>query len=93
MDLPLGKIRLRQKGAAGGHNGMESIIGALATQDFPRLRVGIGRPPAGSDAVEYVLSTMSEDDRRSANAAVERSAQAVACVLNEGVTVAMNRFN
>ena len=93
LDLPLGKIRLRPEGSAGGHNGIKSIIEAVGTQEFPRLRVGIGHPPSGSDQIDYVLGTMSEDEREMADEAVERVVQAVASVLTDGVTVAMNRFN
>ena len=93
MDLPLGKIRLRSRGSSGGHNGMESIIAAVGTQDFPRLRVGIERPSAGSDQVEHVLGALSEEEKRTTDEAVERAAQAVKTVLTDGITVAMNRFN
>lgn len=93
MALPLGKVRMRTKGSAGGHNGVQSVIEALGTQEFPRLRVGIGQPPAGSEPVAYVLGTMSPEERKEANEAVERVAQAVAALLAEGITVAMDRFN
>ena len=93
MDLPVGKIRLRPSGSAGGHKGMKSITESVGTQDFPRLRFGIGRAPEGSDAVEYVLGTMPAEEDEAANAAVLRIVEAVAGVLNEGVSAAMNRFN
>ena len=93
LDLPLGRVRLRPEGSAGGHNGIKSITHALGTQDFPRLRVGIGRPPAGADQVEYVLGTMSEEELEPASEAVERAAEAVASVLADGIAAAMNRFN
>lgn len=93
MELPPGRIRLRPEGGAGGHNGIRSVIEATGTQEFPRLRVGIGRPPAGSGAIEYVLDSMSAEERKTADEVVARVSQAVATVLTDGITVAMNRFN
>lgn len=93
MDLPPGKLRLRSRGSAGGHNGIKSIIEATGTQEFPRLRIGIGRPAEGQDWKEYVLGQMSPEERKLAEEAVARAAQAVVSVLTEGVTAAMNRFN
>jgi PTH1 family peptidyl-tRNA hydrolase len=92
LDLPLGRVRLRPGGSAGGHRGVRSIIDALGTQDFPRLRVGIGRPE-GNDAVDYVLGDFTADERRLMAQAYERAAEAVECVLTEGLEAAMNRFN
>ena len=93
MELPPVRIRLRPEGGAGGHNGIRSVIEATGTQEFPRLRVGIGRPPAGSGAIEYVLDSMSAEERKTADEVVARVSQAVATVLTDGITVAMNRFN
>ena len=93
ITLPLGKLRLRPGGSAGGHNGVKSITQALGTQDFPRLRVGDGAPPPGSDQIGYVLGSIPDDDMETANAAVDRVAQAVASVLTEGIDTTMNRFN
>ena len=93
MNLPQGTIRLRPEGSAGAHNGLKSIIEAAGTQDFPRLRVGIGHPPEGADQVEHVLGTMSEDEQQTADRAVELAAQAFVGLLTDGITVAMNRFN
>ena len=93
LALPLGKVRLRPGGSAGGHKGMVSIIEGVGTQDFPRLRLGIGQPTEGSDQVQYVLSPMSEDERKATDEAIGRAAQAVFTLLAEGITVAMNRLN
>ena len=93
MNLPLGKMRLRARGSAGGHNGMKSIIEVIGTQDFARVRIGIGRPSTGVDEVDYVLSAMSPEERATAEDAVERASQAVVCVLTEGIDEAMGRFN
>ena len=93
MDLPVGRLRVRSRGSAGGHNGMRSIIEAVGTGDFTRVRIGIGRPPSGKDEVDYVLGTISPEERGRVEGAVERGAQAVVCILAEGVEVAMERFN
>mgnify|MGYP005861711021 CR=1 FL=1 len=91
-DLPVGRIRLRERGSAGGHRGMESIIGRLGTSDFPRLRIGIGRP-AETEAVDHVLGSFTPEERPLMEEALDRAAEAVECVLKEGTVVAMNRFN
>ena len=93
MDLPQGEMRLRPSGSNGGHNGMKSIIEAIGTQSFARLRIGIGRPPMGVDEVDYVLGTMAPQDRKKTDEVVERAVQAVISTLAEGIDVAMNRFN
>jgi PTH1 family peptidyl-tRNA hydrolase len=93
LDLPLGRLRLRGGGSHGGHNGLRSIIEALGRDDFPRLRVGIGRPPAGVDPAEFVLTPFREDEDAVMQAALDRAADAVETVLREGLPTAMNRFN
>ena len=93
MELPLGKIRLRTGGSAGGHNGIKSIVQEIGTQDFPRLRIGIGRPPADLDPIEYVLGTQDDEDRAVAADAVKLAVAAITSVVADGITVAMNRFN
>ena len=91
--LPLGKVRLRARGSSGGHRGIESIIDALGTQDFPRLRIGVGQPPADTSQVDYVLGTMSDEEMVAADLALEASADAVAALLSSGIDVAMNTYN
>ena len=93
MDLPPGKIRLRPAGSAGGHKGIKSIVAAIGTQDFARVRVGIGRPTTGVGDIGHVLGTMSPEEHDSVQKAVERAADATITVLTEGIAVAMNRFN
>jgi PTH1 family peptidyl-tRNA hydrolase len=99
LDLPLGKIRLRQSGSSGGHKGMNSIISALGSEDFPRIRVGIGRPPgqkqsvSEEDIVNYVLSDFSAQEETVVRPAIARTAEAIECFLNEGIEAAMNEFN
>lgn len=93
LDLLVGRLRLRPGGSGGGHLGMESIIAALGTAEFPRLRVGIGRPPPPLDPVAYVLQRFSAEERPLVAAVLERALAAVDCWLAEGLAAAMNKFN
>jgi len=99
LDLPLGKIRLRQSGGSGGHKGMNSIISALGSEDFPRIRVGIGRPQVeeqsiSEDAiVNYVLSDFSPQEEKVIKPAIAMVSEAIDCFLTQGVEVAMSKFN
>ena len=90
--LPLGKLRLRSGGSAGGHNGLESIIDHLGTQAVPRLRVGIGAAPS-SEAVDHVLGRFREEERDTLNEALDRAMSAIECAQTSGITAAMNSFN
>jgi PTH1 family peptidyl-tRNA hydrolase len=90
IDLPLGRIRLRREGSAGGHNGLRDIIAALGTNEFARLRVGIGR---SGEAVDHVLSTFGAAERELADIAVASAADAAERWLRDGVDGAMNAFN
>ncbi len=92
LDLPLGKMRLRPKGGAGGHHGMESIIARIGTSDFPRLRVGIGRPDPNAD-VDHVLGDLEGDERAVMDEAFARASDAIDVWLADGLSAAMNRFN
>jgi PTH1 family peptidyl-tRNA hydrolase len=92
LDLPLGKLRLRPKGSAGGHHGMESIIARLSTTDFPRLRVGIGRPTPADD-IDHVLGNFEEDERAVMEETFARAVQAIAVWVTDGIEKAMNKFN
>jgi PTH1 family peptidyl-tRNA hydrolase len=94
-DLPLGQIRLRGAGGSGGHNGLRSIIESLGgSEEFARLRVGIGRTGAvGEDITDHVLGKFSVQERELAEHAIEGAAEAIACCLKEGLTAAMNQFN
>lgn len=93
LDLPFGRLRVRPGGGAGGHNGLADIQERLGCSDFPRVRFGIGRPPAGGDPVDYVLAPFDAEQRVALDAHVERAADAVEAILAEGVTSAMNRYN
>jgi peptidyl-tRNA hydrolase, PTH1 family len=99
LDLPLGKIRLRHGGSSGGHKGMNSIISALGSEDFPRIRVGIGRPQAeeqslSEDAiVNYVLSDFSPQEEATIKPVIAKVAEAIDCFLTQGIEAAMSKFN
>ena len=92
LDLPVGRLRLRNGGADGGHNGLKSIIAELGSASFRRLRIGIGRPKPG-ETVDYVLSKFEGEEERRFEASLEAAADAVRAVLAGGMTRAMNRFN
>jgi PTH1 family peptidyl-tRNA hydrolase len=91
MALPLGRIRIRPAGSAGGHNGMRSIIACLHTDEFPRVRVGIGS--ARREAVDHVLSRFHRAEKQAAHEAIVTAADAIEMVLSDGLEAAMNRYN
>ena len=93
LDLPFGVLRLRERGSAGTHNGMKSVVGQLGTQAFPRLRIGIGQGPPGRDAASYVLGRFTREEQEQVPDLVARAADAAEVVLREGLIAAMNRFN
>ncbi len=90
VDLPLGRIRLRRSGTAGGHNGLRDIISAYGSNEFARLRVGIGR---GGETVDHVLATFKPDERELAEVAIATAADAAELWLREGIDESMNAFN
>ena len=93
VDLSLGKVRLRKKGGSGGHNGIKSIKDSINSTNFPRLRIGIGHPEDQSRLVEYVLSSISEDEKKVIDHAIDTSTQTLVSILTEGIDVAMSKFN
>lgn len=93
LDLPLGYLRLRPQGGSGGHNGMMSIINQLGFQDFPRMRLGIGRPPGKMEPAAYVLQAFSEEDNPLVDIVLNRAVECVETFISEGLECAMNRFN
>jgi len=101
LDLPLGKIRIRKGGSSGGHKGVNSIVNELGSQDFIRIRVGIGRPiaPPGiaelgeADVVAYVLSDFTSEEKEIIAASIPQVSEAILSLLNEGMTAAMNKYN
>jgi PTH1 family peptidyl-tRNA hydrolase len=93
MALPLGALRLRGRGRSGGQKGLGSIIEALGTEHFARLRVGVGEPPGEMEATDYVLGRFADGEAEAIEAAIDRAADCVEVWLQEGVQAAMNRFN
>jgi len=93
LDLPLGTVRLRPEGGSGGHKGMRSIIEHLGSQNFPRLRIGIGRPAGQMDPAAYVLQDFSVEEQPLVEEALERAVAAIETWLREGIVMAMSRHN
>ncbi len=92
FDTELGKLRIRKKGSAGSHNGMKSVVNELQTQNFPRIRVGIGGS-GNRDWVNFVIGKMSSDDEKLTDVAIDNAAKAVEVILKDGLDIAMNQFN
>ena len=93
LDLPAGRLRLRTKGGSGGHRGIESLLTHMGSAEFPRIRIGIGRPPAGWEVVDYVLSRFAAEEQPLLTEVIGKAADAVEYSLKHGFTKAMNAFN
>lgn len=93
LDLPPGTTRLRPSGGSGGHRGMRSVIKQLGSRDFPRLRIGIGRPPGRMDPADYVLQNLSDEEEALLERTLEHARGAIEFWLEEGVEEAMSRYN
>jgi PTH1 family peptidyl-tRNA hydrolase len=93
LDLPFGTFRFKREGGDGGHQGVRSIIGSLGETTFPRLKVGIGRPPRGMDAADYVLQAFGAVERSQLDEILSESVEALSLLLREGVAAAMNRYH
>ena len=94
ISLPLGRLRVRTKGSAGGHNGLKSIIAHLGTDAFPRIKIGVGAPGGGGqEQIDWVLGVPQGDDRTAIGEALFRAADAVEVILKDGFDKAMNQFN
>ena len=92
--LPLGKLRIRAGGSAGGHNGLKNIIAHLGTDQFPRIRLGVGQKPHPDyDMADWVLGKFQGEDKKAVEAAVKKAADAAECLIREGVDKAMNQYN
>jgi PTH1 family peptidyl-tRNA hydrolase len=90
--LPLGRLRLRERGGSGGHNGLESIIAQFGTEDIPRLRIGIGSAPRDG-SVDYVLSRFFDEEKPIVRATIDRAVEALKCAIDKDLVSAMNTFN
>ena len=93
LDLPAGRLRIRERGGSGGHRGIGSILAELGTDEFVRVRFGVGRPPEGWDSADYVLGKFAKDEQERIRDAVMKAADAVEAIMKEGAAPAMNRFN
>ena len=93
LDLDLGRLRIKSGGGAGGHNGILSILTALDTNEFCRLKIGIGRPAPGEEAAEYVLAPFTPEEAAVLDEVLGQAVQALESLVTEGVAAAMNRFN
>jgi PTH1 family peptidyl-tRNA hydrolase len=93
IDLAVGKLRLRSKGSAGGHNGIKNIIAHTGTQEFDRIRVGVGQKPKGWDLADYVLGRFSAEEQPIIREGTKRACDAVACIIESGIEAAMNQYN
>ena len=94
ISLPPGRLRIRKDGSAGGHNGIKSLIVELGSQDFPRVKIGVGaKAHPNQDLADWVLSTFSASEEKDLASALSRSAEAALCIVEKGTTEAANRFN
>ena len=93
MDIPAGTIRIRKKGSSGGHNGIKSLIAHLGSENFARVRLGIGRPLPGWSVVNHVLAPFPAEDKQAVDEAVKYLIPAVECIITDGLDVAMNKYN
>jgi PTH1 family peptidyl-tRNA hydrolase len=93
LDLPLGMIRIRARGSSAGHNGMQSIINALETEEIARIRIGVAPDDPRKGGASYILSPFRKSQMAAVDEALELTAQAVSVIVNEGIAVAMNRVN
>ena len=93
MDIEPGQIKIRKKGSAGGHNGMKSIIQMLGTEEFPRIRIGIGRPKHNGDEINYVIGAIPEEEIPNLDEGTEKAKDAIIEVVKNGIDSAMNKFN
>jgi PTH1 family peptidyl-tRNA hydrolase len=93
LDLPVGKIRLRVSGGSGGHHGLDSIISHLGSSDFPRLRIGISKPPSPEEGAHHVLATFTPEEKPKIEQAIERARDGIEAFILFGPEVAMNRLN
>lgn len=94
IDLEIGRLRIRKKGSAGGHNGLRNIVQHLGTEEFARIRVGVGaKPDPDYELADYVLGHFSGEERKIMDEAVAKAAEAAACAVTDGIDLAMNRYN
>jgi len=93
LDLEPGRLRIKQAGGHGGHNGIKSVVEALGTPEFVRLKIGIGRPSPRQDSADYVLQAFTREELEVLNPCLDRAVDALECLIHRGTAVAMNQFN
>ncbi len=93
ISLPAGKLRIREKGSAGGHNGIKNIIERSGTDVFPRIKIGVGAPPASGELVNWVLGSFSDEDRKKLEGSIDNACRAVAEIIKSGYQAAAAKFN
>lgn len=93
INLDVGRLRIREKGSAGGHNGIKNIISQLGTEEFPRIRIGVGMKPPKMELVDYVLSRFSQEEQSLMDQGYERACEALELLLADDIPAAMNQFN
>ena len=93
LDLPLGAIKIKTRGGPGGHNGLRSVLSCLGTEEFSRVKVGIGRPPENEDVARFVLSPFPAEEWGQVVSALPKAVDALECLIVDGPAVAMNRFH
>jgi PTH1 family peptidyl-tRNA hydrolase len=93
LDLPVGRLRLKRGGGTGGHKGVASVMAAVGTDRFARLKIGIGRPGPGIDPAEYVLEPFAQETVPTVDTAIDRAVAALECLLVQGLEAAMNKFH
>ncbi|MEQ1561890.1 MAG: aminoacyl-tRNA hydrolase [Nitrospira sp.] len=93
LDIEMGRLRIKQEGGHGGHNGIRSVIEALGTPQFLRIKIGIGRPAPRQDSADYVLQAFTREDLEVLNPCLDRVVDALECLIHRGIAVAMNQFN
>lgn len=93
LDLDLGRLRIKHAGGHGGHNGIRSVIDAIGTPDFARIKIGIGRPAPRQDSADYVLQAFTREEVEVLNPCLDRAVDALECMIHRGLAVAMNQFN
>ena len=93
LDLDLGRLRIKQAGGHGGHNGIKSVIEAIGTAQFVRVKIGIGRPAPRQDSADYVLQPFTKEELEVLNPCLDRAIESLECLVHRGTAVAMNQFN
>jgi PTH1 family peptidyl-tRNA hydrolase len=93
LDLDLGRLRIKQAGGHGGHNGIKSVIEAIGTPEFVRIKIGIGRPAPRQDSADYVLQAFTREEVGVLNPCLDRAVDALECLIHRGTAAAMNQFN